>query len=167
MTHEEILAKLTGRLGPEAVTSSEFRDNFRVIVSPGQLFEALKCLKDDCGFDMLIDITCVDYLHYPNAKERFGVVYCLLNTASGLRLVVKTFVNEPDLVVPSVFSLWKGANWLEREMFDMYGVVFEGHPDLRRLLMPEEFTTYPLRKDYPLRGKGERHNFPVITRAES
>ena len=115
----------------------------------------------------IIDVTAVDYLHYPDAKDRFGIVYVLANTASGERVIVRTYLNEPDLTVPSAFPLWKGADWMEREVFDMYGVVFEGHPDLRRILMPEEFTAYPLRKDYPLRGRGERHNFPVLTRAES
>ena len=64
-------------------------------------------------------------------------------------------------------SLWRGADWHERETYDMFGIIFEGHPDLRRILMPDEFTAFPLRKDYPLRGRGERHNFPRITRAES
>jgi NADH-quinone oxidoreductase subunit C len=167
MTHEQILATLTNRLGEGSFTASEFRDNRRVLVPVGRVFEALRCLKEQCGFDMLIDITAVDYLHYPNARDRFGVIYCLLCMENGARLVVKTFVNEPDLAVPSVFSLWKGADWMEREVYDMYGIVFEGHPDLRRLLMPEAFTAFPLRKDYPLRGRGERHNFPVLTRAES
>jgi NADH-quinone oxidoreductase subunit C len=76
-------------------------------------------------------------------------------------------VNEPDPTLPSVFSLWKGVDWMEREVYDMYGILFTNHPDLRRILMPEEFVGYPLRKDYPLRGKGERHNFPYIARAES
>ena len=71
------------------------------------------------------------------------------------------FVNEPDLAVPSAVPLWEGANWLEREVWDMFGIRFEGHPDLRRILLPEEFTAFPLRKDYPLQGRGERHNFPV------
>jgi NADH-quinone oxidoreductase subunit C len=146
---------------------SEFRDSRRVTVHAASLGDALSFLKADASFDFLADITAIDYVNYPNAKDRFGVVYCLLNTATGERLVVKTLLNEPDLTLPSVFSLWKGADWLEREVYDMYGIVFEGHPNLRRLLMPEEFTTYPLRKDYPLRGRGERHNFPVITRAES
>ena len=87
-------------------------------------------------------------------------------TTTGARLILKTFVNDPDPEIASVFPLWKGADWMEREVYDMYGVVFTGHPDLRRILMPEEFTSYPMRKDYPLRGRGERHNFPVITRAE-
>jgi NADH-quinone oxidoreductase subunit C len=76
-------------------------------------------------------------------------------------------LNEPNLKLPSVYSLWKGADWMEREVYDMYGIRFENHPNLLRILMPQEFAAYPLRKDYPLRGRGERHNFPVITRAES
>ena len=116
---------------------------------------------------MLAELTAADYLKYPDARDRFGVIYVLTNIATGERLVVKTFVNDPDPTLPSVFPLWKAADWLEREVFDMYGIVFDGHPDLRRILMPEEFTSFPLRKDYPLRGRGERHNFPVITRAES
>ena len=70
-------------------------------------------------------------------------------------------------MVRSVVGLWEGANWLEREVWDMFGIHFEGHPDLRRILMPEEFTAFPLRKDYPLQGLGERHNFPVLKRGES
>jgi NADH-quinone oxidoreductase subunit C len=116
---------------------------------------------------MLADLTAVDYLDYPDATDRFGVVYALLNTESGERVFVKTFVNDPDPSLPSAYPLWKGADWMEREVFDMFGIRFEGHPDLRRILMPEESESFPLRKDYPLRGRGERHNFPVITRAES
>jgi len=163
MPYEDVLRQ---RFGPEGFTTSAFRDNRRVIVPSPNLFAVLQCLKQDCGFDMLADVTAVDYLYYPNAKDRFGVVYALLNTATGERVYVKTYLNEPDLTVPSAFPLWKGADWMEREVYDMYGIVFAGHPDLRRILMPEEFTTFPLRKDYPLRGRGERHNFPALTRAE-
>ena len=74
---------------------------------------------------------------------------------------------DPGLKLDSVYPVWPGADWMEREVYDMFGIKFEGHPDLRRILMPEEFTAFPLRKDYPLKGRGERHNFPVITRAES
>jgi NADH-quinone oxidoreductase subunit C len=164
MAYEETLKQ---RFGSDGFTAEQFRDNRRVIVKPDRLFAVLKCLKGECGFDMLAELTAVDYLRYPNARDRFGVIYGLLNTATGERVLVKTFLNEPDLTVPSAFPLWKGADWLEREVYDMYGILFEGHPNLRRILMPEEFTSFPLRKDYPLRGRGERHNFPVISRAES
>ena len=167
MSHDTTLTTLRGKLGADGFTTSEFRDNFRVIVPAAKLYAALECLKLSAGFDLLSDITAVDYLHYPDARDRFGVVYCLTNTTTGERLVVKVLLNEPDLTVPSAFPLWKGADWMEREVYDMYGIEFAGHPNLRRILMPEEFTAYPLRKDYPMRGRGERHNFPVITRAES
>jgi NADH-quinone oxidoreductase subunit C len=159
-------AVLKERFGADGFSTSEFRDNRRVIVVPQRLAAVLKCLKEECGFDMLADLTAVDYLHYPDAKDRFGVVYALLNTQTGERVYVKTYLNEPDLTIASAYPLWKGADWMEREVYDMYGIVFEGHPDLHRILLPEEFTAFPLRKDYPLRGRGERHNFPVITRAE-
>src|SRR5262249_16742858 len=152
--------------GPDGFATSDFRDNFRLIVPPEQVYDVLEVLKQNAGFDMLVDVTAVDYLHYPDARDRFGVIYALLNTASGERLYLKTYLNEPDLTLPSVVPLWKGGDWMEREVYDMFGILFEGHPDLRRILMPEEFTAFPLRKDYPLRGRGERHNFPAITRAE-
>jgi NADH-quinone oxidoreductase subunit C len=145
---------------------SEFRDNRRLTVGARWVYDVLAVLKDRNGYDMLFELTCADYLYYPDAKDRFGVIYGLLNTNTGERLLVKTWVNEPDPALRSVVPLWPGANWLEREVYDMYGVRFEGHPDLRRILMPEEFASFPLRKDYPLRGRGERHNFPVLTRAD-
>src|SRR5262249_53166237 len=157
MAHEQTLQLLREKLGSETFTTSEFRDNLRVNVAPEKVLAALECLKETAAFDMLVDVTAADYLYYPNAKDRFGVIYALLNVASGERIYVKTMLNEPDLTLPSVYSLWKGADWMEREVYDMYGIVFEGHPDLRRILMPEEFTAFPLRKDYPLRGRGERH----------
>ena len=119
-----------------------------------------------CTFDFLVDITCVDYLYYRDAKDRFGLVYLLANAETAERITVRTSVNDPDPTVLSAVSLWEGANWLEREVWDLFGIRFEGHPDLRRIVLPEEFTAHPLRKDYPLQGRGERHNFPVIGRAE-
>jgi NADH-quinone oxidoreductase subunit C len=166
MTHDDTLARLRERFGADGFATSEFRGNRRVVVPAPQVHAVLEFLKQQCGFDMLFELTAVDYLRYPDARDRYGVVYGLLDTAAGTRLYVKTFVNDPEPALPSVYPLWKGADWLEREVYDMYGVVFEGHPDLRRILMPPEFVGFPLRKDYPLRGKGERHNFPVLTRAE-
>lgn len=149
------------------ITESSFRDNRRIVVPSDKVYFVLEYLWREWGFDMLVEMTAADYLEYPGATDRFGVMYVLLNTTTGERVIIKTHLNLPDPELPSVFPLWHSADWLEREIFDMFGIKFEGHPDLRRILMPEEFTAFPLRKDYPLKGRGERHNFPVITRAES
>lgn len=150
-----------------SLVESVFRDNRRVDVNASHLYRLLKILRDAHGFNMLVDLTAIDYLEYEDATDRFGVIYLLLNVTSGERITVRTAVNLPDPTLPSVCPLWRGADWMEREVFDMFGIVFDGHPDLRRILMPDEFEAFPLRKDYPLKGRGERHNFPVITRAGS
>ena len=147
--------------------TSEFRGQTRVVVTKDKLQGVMRLLKEQRSFDLLVDVTCVDYLNYRDARDRFGLVYLLASTETNERLTVRVFLNEPDLTVPSMYDLWRGADWLEREVFDMYGIRFEGHPDLRRILMPEEFTAFPLRKDYPMQGRGERHNFPFITRSEA
>ncbi len=160
VTVEGVQAQIPG------VTASEYRGQSRVVVPQASVLEALKYLNEQAGFDLLIDITCVDYLNYRDATDRFGLVYLLANTLENDRLTVRVFLNEPDLTVPSAVPIWKGADWMEREVFDMFGIVFDGHPDLRRILMPDEFTAHPLRKDYPLQGRGERHNFPVLSRGD-
>jgi NADH-quinone oxidoreductase subunit C len=149
-----------------ALAVDEFRGNRRVMVPAEKVFDVLQSLRHAHGFDMLCDLAGTDYLNYPEAKDRFGIVYALTNVTTGDRVFVKTYVNDPDPELPSVVSLWEGADWMEREVYDMYGVRFTGHPDLRRILMPDGFAGHPLRKDYPLRGYGERHNFPALTRAE-
>jgi NADH-quinone oxidoreductase subunit C len=166
MPTEPTLQKLSQRFGPDTLPVTRFRDNCRMICPRERIAEVLQFLKDECGFDLLVDVTAIDYSEYPQARDRFGVVYSLANTATRERLFVKVLLNEPDLTLPTAVPLWEGANWLEREVFDMFGIRFDGHPDLRRILLPEEFTAFPLRKDYPLRGRGERHNFPRLTRAE-
>src|SRR5258708_22201834 len=140
MTHDEVLNLLRTRFGADAVVASEFSENKRVTMPAAKVVAALEALKRDAGFDMLVDLSAADYLHYPDATDRFGVWYLLLNTTTGQRLIVKTWVNDPAPSLKSVCSLWKGADWMEREVFDMYGLVFEGHPDLRRILLPDEFT---------------------------
>lgn len=160
------LSVLQQKFGSELVEST-FRENRRIDVPAAKLFEILSCLKSEHGFNTLIDLTAVDLLEYEGATDRFTVVYILLDIFGGERLIVRTAVNLPDPTLPSVYSLWRSCDWLEREVYDMFGIVFDGHPDLRRLLMPEEFVAFPLRKDYPLKGRGERHNFPVITRSGS
>lgn len=164
-TRPAVLEALKSRYAELAV--SEFRGETRVVIPATQCYAALQYLKESHGYDYLVDITCVDYLNYRDATDRFGLVYLLTNIAENDRLTVRTFLNEPQLTIPSVVPLWEGANWMEREVYDMFGIVFEGHPDLRRILLPEEFAAHPLRKDYPLRGRGERHNFTPIRRAQA
>jgi len=159
--------KIEERFRNDSVTFTSFRGCTRVEWSAQRIIELLSYLKLQCGFDMLVDITAADYLEYPGARDRYSLIYCLASTATSERIVVKVSLNDPDPVVSSAVPLWNGANWLEREVYDMFGIRFEGHPDLRRILLPDEFTAFPLRKDYPLKGRGERHNFPVLTRTES
>lgn len=146
---------------------SEYRGQTRVVVPAAQAFDVLRFLKEELGFDYLVDVTCVDYLNYRDATDRFGLAYLLTNVAENDRITIRAFLNEPDLKIASVVPLWEGANWMEREVYDMFGIEFQGHPDLRRILMPDEFAAFPLRKDYPLRGRGERHNFTPIRRAQA
>jgi NADH-quinone oxidoreductase subunit C len=115
-----------------------------------------KILKDEAGFnfDMLIDVTAVDWMD--RREPRFDVVYQLLSLKHAHRVMLKIQTGEENPEVDSVVSLWRAANFLEREVWDMYGISFKGHGDLRRILMYDEFVGHPLRKDYPLRGKQPR-----------
>jgi NADH-quinone oxidoreductase subunit C len=135
-------------------------------IPPERLLEVMEFLRDDprCKFEQLSDLTCVDYLNFPDADDRFGVNYNLLSLTHNHRLFVKVLVNDPDPAVPSVTGIWRGAEWPEREVYDLFGIRFNGHPDLRRILCPEWFKDHPLRKDYPLTGRGERESLPGITR---
>ncbi len=163
---EAVKSRLAELLPGVSLEWSEFRDQTRVVCRASELLKCLNAFKT-VGFDQLTDLTAVDLLEYGNVNDRFEVVYCLLNVDSGLRLIAKTHLNEPDLTIPSATGVWFGADWLEREVYDMYGILFSGHPNFKRLLLPDDFQSFPLRKDYPIKGRGERHNFPVITRAES
>lgn len=152
---------------PSPLMTNAKRPNGQIYVrvSANRLLEVMQFLRTDprCAFEQLCDLTCVDYLNFPKSRDRFGVTYSLLSITHGHRLWVKCFVNDPNPIVPTVTSIWHGAEWLEREVYDMFGIRFEGHPDLRRILTWEGFEAHPLRKDYPLRGRGERENYEVLT----
>ncbi len=121
-----------------------------VYVKRESLRQVLKTLKSDAefGFDILMDLFAVDYLHWAEKSQRFEVVYNLFSTSKNQRLFVKVAVPEKDANVDSVVSVWPAANWYEREVWDMFGVSFKGHPNLKRILMYEEFQGHALRKDY-------------------
>jgi len=154
---------------PLLVSANEAAAQMCIRVPADTLLEIMTFLKADdrCRFEQLCDLTCVDYLNFPKARDRYGVIYSLLSLSLGHRLWAKCLVNDPSPEVPSVTGVWQGANWLEREVWDMFGVRFTGHPDLRRILTWEGFEAHPLRKDYPLRGRGERENFEVVTRSSA
>ncbi|HEY3305191.1 MAG TPA: NADH-quinone oxidoreductase subunit C [Candidatus Binatia bacterium] len=138
------------KFGPAILDAHAFRGDETVVVGPEKLIEIVRFLKDDprLDFDFLADITAVDYLG--KKSPRFEVVYHLLSLRSHRRFRVKVPLSEEAAEVDSLTPLWKGANWLEREVWDMFGIRFRGHPDLRRILLYEEFRGYPLRKDYPV-----------------
>lgn len=143
-----------------------------VVVEPNRLRETLGFLRDDPTFlcDVMLDITAVDYLGYPGHDQaRFAVVYLLKSAKSAShRIRVKVWVEEDEPKVPSVHDLWKIADWQERETWDQYGIVFEGHPNLKRLLNHVEFVGHPLRKDYPARKRQWLStNDPMIDQLEA
>jgi NADH-quinone oxidoreductase subunit C len=160
-------ARLKGKFPALGLKGAEFRGQAQIAVPRDHFIAVLTYLKDEptLAYDFLADVSCVDYLGYPGAQDRFGLTYILSTTTRDLpRLILRVYLNEPELEVDSVVPLYAGAEWLEREVFDMFGIRFRGHPDLRRILTWDGFGAYPLRKDYPVTGKGERENYPVITR---
>ncbi len=149
-----ILTELRQRFGNGIVETHAHRGDHTAVAARGVLLDVLRFCRDEpaLAFDMLTDLTAVDYLKYPGREDgpRFEVVYHLYSVGENHRLRVKVRVDEDDAVVPTAVGLWPIANWFEREVWDMFGVRFEGHPDLRRLLLYEEFVGHPLRKDYPI-----------------
>ncbi|TVQ75008.1 MAG: NADH-quinone oxidoreductase subunit C [Phycisphaeraceae bacterium] len=159
--------------------ATEYRGQSTLIVEPKDLHEIMRFLRDDprCNYDFLSDVIGLDYLNYPSQTiGRFAVIYNLCSYPRTDRIFVKTFLNpsiptdgiEKDsaLELDSMCDIWPGAEWTEREVYDMFGIRFRNHPDLRRILMWEAYPAHPLRKDYPLRGRGERENFRVISRTD-
>jgi NADH-quinone oxidoreductase subunit C len=146
---EKLLPRVRELLGAKVLESHCHRGDETIVVAPGDIADVLRALRDDSelDFEILMDEAGVDY--HPR-RPRFEVVYHLASLRKRHRLRVKVRVEEREAVVPTVSHLWPGADWYEREIWDMYGIRFEGHPDLRRLLMYEQFVGHPLRKDYPV-----------------
>lgn len=166
------------RFAGKRLRGTEFRGQSTLVIEAGDLHEVMGFLRDELGFDFLSDVIGVDYLSYPSPTPgRFAVVYMLVSTTRTDRFSVKVFLDasvstegiteDPALWLDSVTDLWPGAEWPEREVFDMFGIRFRNHPDLRRILTWESFPAHPLRKDYPLRGRGERESYRVIDRTSA
>ncbi|PYR31746.1 MAG: NADH-quinone oxidoreductase subunit C [Acidobacteria bacterium] len=147
------MATLQAAIAGSVSQISYWVGDWTLIVPLARLLEVARHLREapDAAFDMCSDVTASDW---PPRAERFDVIYCLYSTRRRhrVRVKVKAAENQP---VPSVTGIWRSANWLEREVFDMFGVNFTGHPDRRRILMPDDWQGHPQRKDYPLEGPGE------------
>lgn len=148
---ELIKDKLRNQFPQAILETSEFRDDLTILVDKNFIVEICKFLRDDSelSFNLLVDLCGVDRA---KRKDRFEVVYHLVSIKNKYRLRLKVRVDEKDCEVESLSSVFPTANWHERETYDMYGIKFKNHPDLRRMYMPEEFEYYPLRKDFPLLG---------------
>lgn len=140
------VAALQSEFGAEVL---EFRDEVTLVVQPTNNIEALTALRDRFGFDFLIDVTAVDY--WPAEKPRFHLVYQLLSMKNNsIMLRVRVPLDGSGPTIRTSETVWPSANWYEREVFDMFGIRFEGHSDPRRIIMPHDWEGHPLRKDYPL-----------------
>jgi NADH-quinone oxidoreductase subunit C len=142
------LKKLKQRFSDSILDIIEFRGEFTFIITKETLLEICEFLKNDSElqYNFLSDVCGVDY---PEREKRFEIVYNLYSIPNKWRVRLKIFVGENE-PVPSITSIWEGANWPEREIFDMFGIEFENHPDLTRILMPDDWVGHPLRKDFPL-----------------
>jgi len=153
---QKVLERLRALLGSKIVATSSFRGDDEVLVAPADWYEAARTLRDDaqCTMDHFIDLTAVDYpdrepTSVGASSGRFDVILLLRSSTKNHRVKLKTRVGDGEPLATLV-PLWKGADWTEREVWDMFGIRFAGHPDLRRILMYEEFIGHPLRKDYPI-----------------
>jgi NADH-quinone oxidoreductase subunit C len=142
---------LRGRFADSIIGVTEFRDEVTVTVRKEDLSEICVFLRDSLAYNLLVDVTAVDY---QGKTPRFMMVYHLCSIPKRERLRLKAPVDEPDPTIDSLYPVWKSANWLEREVFDLFGITFNNHPDMRRILMPVDWVGHPLRKDYPLQGPG-------------
>ncbi len=147
-SNEGVLDALTAALGSKLVVGHEAHGEVVLTVARAEIANALRLLRDNHQYQQLMEIAGADY---PGRAERFEVVYMLLSVTKNHRIIVKTSAAE-DTPVPTVTTIWPVAGWLEREVFDMYGVIFEGNTDLRRILTDYGFEGHPFRKDFPLTG---------------
>ncbi len=144
-----LIEKVKERFPSEVLDTREFQEEVTLVVGKDAVVEVIRFLHDELAFDMLKDLCGVD--HYPN-HPRFEVVYHIYSLERNQRVRVKASLEEGE-TISSVESIWKGANWYEREAFDLFGIVFESHSNLKRILLWDEFDGHPLRKDFPTEGR--------------
>jgi len=157
-----LAARLQEKLADLLTDVSQKNGELTVVVPAVSIVETCRRLRDEFAFEQLMDLCGVDYLAYRKEARsgawegpRFAVAYHLLSIKENRRLRVKTFLDQDELIIDSVVNVWDSANWYEREAFDLFGIVFNGHPDLRRILTDYGFIGHPFRKDFPISGTVE------------
>ncbi|GAA4924857.1 NADH-quinone oxidoreductase subunit C [Mucilaginibacter defluvii] len=149
ITNQEVLDKIAAKFGDQVSVIGEPHSLLTVETGREQIIDLLTFLKNDATlqFIFLTDITAI---HYPEQEKPIGIIYHLHSLVNNVRIRIKVFVADGDVHMPTATVLWDGANWMERETYDFFGVVFDGHPDLRRILNVDDMTVFPMRKEYPL-----------------
>ena len=169
----ELVQKIQEKFPSEVVETREFRNEATVVVKPDRIVEIARFLRDDpdLEFDQLSDIFSIDNSVRSSASgasggERFEVVYLLNSIPKRHRLRLKAGLREDQSEIDSVYPVWRAAGFLEREVYDLMGIRFRNHPDLRRIFLPDDFDGHPLRKEYPTEGKGWRNTFEFLPTEE-
>ena len=149
ITNEEIIGLIGAKFGDQIITEGEPYGLLTIETGREQIIDLLTFLKTDAAlqFIFLTDITAI---HYPEREKPIGVIYHLHSLVNNVRIRIKVFMADGDVHIPSATVLWDGANWMERETYDFFGVQFDGHPDLRRILNVDDMTVFPMRREYPL-----------------
>ncbi|HEO64239.1 MAG TPA: NADH-quinone oxidoreductase subunit C [Spirochaetes bacterium] len=164
LENEKLLSLLQEMMGDLIVNHHDFRGLLSVDIHGKDILTLVSCIHQDSrlNFPLLVDVSGVDYLEYDDEAclERFAVIYIFYSIVHDCRIKIRAFVPEVDPAIHSIYNEYKGADFTEREVYDMFGIRFIDHPNLKRILMPEDYGSNPLRKDYPLKGLGERSQFP-------
>ena len=158
----KIIAKIENEFSNSILDTTKFAGEDIIHIKGSSNLDILKLFKNN-EFNFLADMTAIDNLTL-GGFERFSVVYHLLSHETKERVTVKAYVPEDEPELPSAESLWKTADWQEREIYDLFGILFKGHPNLIRIMNPDDYNGHPLRKDYPRLGRKERDDFPVVKR---
>ena len=158
----KIIAKIENKFSNSILDTTKFAGEDIIHIKGSSNLDILKLFKNN-EFNFLADMTAIDNLTL-GGFERFSVVYHLLSHETKERVTVKAYVPEDEPELPSAESLWKTADWQEREIYDLFGISFKGHPNLIRIMNPDDYNGHPLRKDYPRLGRKERDDFPVVKR---
>jgi NADH-quinone oxidoreductase subunit C len=149
ITNEELLNKISQKFDQQITVVGEPYGLLTIETGRGQIIDLLSYLKNDAALQFIY-LTDLTGIHYPGTEKPIGIIYHLHSLVNNVRIRIKVFLADDDVHIPTATVVWDGANWMERETYDFFGVIFDGHPDLRRILNVDDMTVFPMRKEYPL-----------------